>query len=69
MLPSDVKERKTASVIASAQQTTIDGHLTELLAAPVVVPYSAAVFREAAVEWLISTGQVCKLSQYIIMLY
>ncbi|OJA16868.1 hypothetical protein AZE42_13376, partial [Rhizopogon vesiculosus] len=57
MLASDVKEQKTAPVIASAQQTTIDGHLTELPETPVVIPYSVTTFREATIEWLISTGQ------------
>jgi hypothetical protein len=67
MLPSDVKERKTASVIASAQQTTIDGHLIELPAAPAVLQYSTAVFREATVEWLISTSQVCACTVSVVL--
>ncbi|KAG1790326.1 uncharacterized protein HD556DRAFT_1242527, partial [Suillus plorans] len=57
MLPSDVKARKTVATIANAQQTSIDGHVTELPKHTVVVPYTAALFREAAVEWLISTSQ------------
>ena len=36
-------------------QDTLDGHLPSER----VVPYSDKVFREAAIEWLIATDQVC----------
>jgi hypothetical protein len=58
MLPQDVKERKTAAAITNAQQSNLDGHLHEIPPRRAVVTYSDSRFREAAIEWLISTGQV-----------
>ena len=40
-------------------QGTLDGHLRELPPTARVIPYSDKAFREAAVEWLIATDQVC----------
>ncbi|KAG2113946.1 uncharacterized protein F5147DRAFT_744119 [Suillus discolor] len=57
MLPQDIKERKTAAAIANAQQTSLDGHLKEIPPHKAVVPYTDALFRDAAIEWLISTSQ------------
>jgi hypothetical protein len=58
MLPQDVKERKTAAAIINAQQSNLDGHLRKIPPRQAVVTYSDSRFREAAIEWLISTGQV-----------
>jgi hypothetical protein len=58
MLPSDVKERKTATAVTSAEQQILDNHLREIPPRQGAVTYSDALFRDAAIEWLISTGQV-----------
>lgn len=58
MLPQDIKERKTAAAVASAQQANLDGHLRKIEPHEAIIPYSDSLFRDAAVEWLISTGQV-----------
>jgi len=58
MLPSDVKERKTATAVTSAEQQNLDNHLREIPPRQRAVTYSDALFRDAAIEWLISTGQV-----------
>ncbi|KAJ8579636.1 hypothetical protein M405DRAFT_684976, partial [Rhizopogon salebrosus TDB-379] len=57
MLPQDVKERKTAAAIINAQQSNLDGHLCKIPPHQAVVTYSNSHFHEAAIEWLISTGQ------------
>ena len=43
---------------ASQNQETIDKHLTECKLSERVVKYSDALFRQAAVEWLVATKQV-----------
>ena len=40
-------------------QGTLDGHLRELPPTEWVIQYSDKAFREAAVDWLIMTDQVC----------
>ncbi|KAG2146383.1 uncharacterized protein EDB93DRAFT_1071086, partial [Suillus bovinus] len=58
MLPQDIKERKTAAAaVASAQQANLDGHLHKIEPHEAIIPYSDSLFRDTAVEWLISTGQ------------
>ena len=42
-------------------QSTLDGHLRDVPPSERVIPYSDKAFREAAVEWLIATDQVCNL--------
>ncbi|KAG1906237.1 uncharacterized protein F5891DRAFT_942271, partial [Suillus fuscotomentosus] len=54
MLPGDVKARKE-----NAAQQRINAHLTEHKAKR-VVPYSDKLFRQAAIEWLVATDQVCR---------
>ena len=56
MLPRDTEARLQESKADAEKQTTLDSHLAEQ---ETVVPYSDAVFREAALEWLIATDQVC----------
>jgi hypothetical protein len=58
MLPHDIKARRTAAAIANVQQTRLDDHLHEIPPKKVVVPYTDILFRDAAIEWLISTSQV-----------
>jgi hypothetical protein len=42
----------------------LDGHLQNLPLEQ-VVPYSDKVFREAAVEWVIATDQVCGIADLV----
>lgn len=60
MLPKVVVARKIAAQDASAklQQTTVDLHLEEKPEVKHNVTYSDAIFREAAIKWLVSTDQV-----------
>lgn len=58
MLPENVTARKTATAVANTTQGTLDDHVKEIELGEQVVPYSDKLFREAAVEWLISTNQV-----------
>jgi hypothetical protein len=57
MLPEDVQEHKLAAIM-TVKQGTLDDHVREVAPTERVVPYSDRLFREAAVEWLISTSQV-----------
>jgi hypothetical protein len=52
MLPKDARNRQHAKVEA---QPDLHPHLKEK---PRVIPYTDASFRDAAVEWLVSTDQV-----------
>jgi hypothetical protein len=59
MLPSDVKAHKEAVKTANREeQGTLDPHLQEIPRAERTIPYSEKIFRDAAIEWLISTDQV-----------
>jgi len=57
MLPKDSKARREKA--KADAQMTLDPHLKEMPAKKRVVPYSDALFRQVAIEWLISTDQVC----------
>ena len=54
MLAEDSKKRRQDAV-AIAEQTTVDSHFKDV---PRVQPYSDALMKEAAIEWLIQTNQV-----------
>ena len=56
MLAADATQRNKAATLA--RQGTLDGHLQEIPQAQHIVPYSDAAFRNAAIEWLVSTDQV-----------
>ena len=43
---------------ATLKQGRLDGHLQEIPRKEHTVPYTDALFREAAIEWLIATDQV-----------
>ena len=58
MLPKDAKARKEKAKADS--QTNLDPHLKEVPVKKRVVPYSDKLFRQTAIEWLVSTDQVCK---------
>ncbi|KAG1827932.1 hypothetical protein EV424DRAFT_1319071 [Suillus variegatus] len=52
MLPGDIKARKE-----NAAQQSINAHLTERKLAQRVVSYTDRLFKQAAIEWLVSTDQ------------
>ena len=58
-LPKDTKLRRDAMAKERETQTQIDAHLKEMPKKERVIQYSHQVFRRAAIEWLIATGQVC----------
>ncbi|KAG1792995.1 uncharacterized protein HD556DRAFT_1213692, partial [Suillus plorans] len=55
MLPKDTKRRKLDA--AADSQARLDTHLREPQPKEQIIPYSDAIFREAAIEWLIETDQ------------
>ncbi|KAJ7893294.1 hypothetical protein B0H14DRAFT_2334839, partial [Mycena olivaceomarginata] len=52
-LPGD-KKRAAQKVVS---QPTLDASLKEIPGKEIIIPYSYAAFREAAIEWLIATDQ------------
>ncbi|KAH7885626.1 hypothetical protein F5I97DRAFT_1810590 [Phlebopus sp. FC_14] len=67
MLSEDVKECKIASDITNVKQGSMNDHVREIVPTEHVIPYSDALFREAAVEWLITTNQVCLSLYYVLV--
>jgi len=58
-LPKAVRARKDAALAADrAKQQLLDPHLTAKAPEERVIPYSDALFRDAAIQWLIETHQV-----------
>ncbi|KAJ7144649.1 hypothetical protein C8R44DRAFT_575549, partial [Mycena epipterygia] len=54
----DRKAKKAAATAAGPEvQPTLDPHLFEMSAKEVIIPYSDALFRQAAIEWLVATHQ------------
>ena len=61
-LAGDVKIRKAAVVATPPpNQSSLDKHLAEKPQPERVTPYLDASFRDAAIEWLIATDQVCSM--------
>jgi len=59
-LPKAIKSRKEAqAAVEDAKQLMLHPHLKEQPPLETYVAYSDALFREAAIEWLVSTDQVC----------
>ncbi|KAF9457303.1 hypothetical protein BDZ94DRAFT_1175853, partial [Collybia nuda] len=56
-LPNDVKARKNEVNSGESSQTTLIPHLKDLPVKEKIIPYTDALFREAAIEWLIATDQ------------
>jgi hypothetical protein len=56
MLPKDAKNRRQATMKDTQQR--LDPHLEEKPPRERVIPYTDDLFREAAIEWLVSTDQV-----------
>lgn len=64
-LPKVVQARKKAKAIQDrSKQLSLDPHLEER-PKEIFIPYSDALFREAAIEWLIATDQVCLLTLFL----
>ena len=59
MLPKDAKKRRK-DVLAN-DQSRLDLHLQEKPQREVIILYSDECFRDAAIEWLVSTDQVCNI--------
>ena len=60
MLPKDARRRRDA---AADEQTRLDSHLKDLPVKVNVIPYTDDLFRNVAIEWLVSTDQVGGLCQ------
>jgi hypothetical protein len=58
MLPGDTKRRKAKARAESEAQLTLDSHLREQPVKERVIPYPDPIFRQAAIEWLVSADQV-----------
>jgi hypothetical protein len=59
MLPKDAEKRRNDAASEKESQSRLDPHLREKER---VIPYNDDMFRDAAIEWLVSTDQVCKSS-------
>ncbi len=61
MLPKDSLARRQAAVDEAAclQQGRVDHHFETAKAEDRPAPYSDELFREAAIQWLVETDQVC----------
>jgi hypothetical protein len=58
MLPEDSKSRK-AQVHDKLQQTQVNDHFEKIQPENKPEPYSDDLFKEAAIQWLVETDQVC----------
>jgi len=66
MLPEDSQARRVAKQEMALQQSAMDSHFpTASKKDPSEKPkpkaYSDALFREAAIQWLVETDQVCHI--------
>jgi hypothetical protein len=59
MLPKDARRRRDAA--AADEQTHLDPYLKELLVKVKAISYTDDLFRNVAIEWLVSTDQVSGL--------
>jgi hypothetical protein len=66
MLPEDSAARKLDETAAASKQGRVDQHFETIKPEDKPVPYSDAIFREAAIQWLIQTDQVYELSVFFI---
>jgi hypothetical protein len=58
MLPKDAEKRRKDA--HTNNQPRLDPHLREKQQKERTIPYTDELFRNAAIEWLVSTDQVCK---------
>lgn len=61
MLAEDSKERRKAVADEILKQTSVDDHFKKAAPEDKPTPYTDELFKEAAIEWLIETNQVCYL--------
>jgi hypothetical protein len=59
MLPKDAEMRRKDA--HAKNQPRLDPHLREKPQKEMVIPYTDERFREAAIDWLASTDQVCEI--------
>jgi len=59
MLPDDTKARRQEALERALEQTQVDDHFHVVKPEDKPEPYSDDVFKEAALQWLIETDQVC----------
>lgn len=59
MLPKDARRRRDAA--AADEQTRLDPHLKEPPVKVKILPCTDDLFRDVAIEWLVSTDQVSGL--------
>ena len=58
MLPKDAEKRRKD--IQAKNQPRLDPHLREKPQKERTIPYTDELFCDTAIEWLVSTDQVCK---------
>lgn len=63
MLPEDTKSRK-AEVNEKLRQTQVNDHFEKIQPESKPEPYSDELFKEAAIQWLVGTDQVCVAFYY-----
>jgi len=66
MLPEDTKARRAKVLEENLHQTNVDDHFKAAPKEEKQAPYSDELFKEAAIEWLIETNQVC--TSYILFI-
>ena len=64
MLPKDSAARKEAEATTKLQQSRVDQHFEPMKPGDKPIPYSESAFREAALQWLVETDQVCDNNIY-----
>ena len=62
MLPEDTEARHKAVAEKLLKQTSVNEHFKPAAPVEKPQPYSDELFKEAAIEWLIETNQVCCLN-------
>jgi len=59
MLPDDAKARRSEALENVRQQTQLSDHFRTIKPEDKPEPYSDELFKDAAIQWLIETDQVC----------
>ena len=66
MLPEDTKSRK-AEIKEKLEQTHVNDHFAKVQPEKKPEPYSDELFKEAAIQWLVETDQVCDCLFFLIL--
>jgi hypothetical protein len=64
MLPDDTKARKT-DLQQKLQQTQVNDHFDKIKPEDKPQPYSDEAFKDATIQWLVETDQVCTTSMQL----